>query len=119
MQIKEERKTPSGDLGQCSRTSRGSVEQTLGVLPMLMFTARKSDVNTSSQGFYSELSLCCQEVLLGTGLKFPPSVAMYCLMPKTVMEMDRQFRTVRNMMRNALPTGRGDAAYCRRLIVRC
>lgn len=78
----------SGGLGQCSRTSRGSAEQTLGVLPILMFTARKSDVNTSSQEFYSELSLCCQEILLGTGLKFPPSVAMYCLMPKTAMETD-------------------------------
>lgn len=30
MQIGEERKTPSGDLGQCSWTPKGSAEQTLG-----------------------------------------------------------------------------------------
>lgn len=88
MQIREERKGPSGGLGQCPSTSKGSVEQTLGAFPTLMFSARKSDVNTSSQGFWSELSLSCQEVVLGTGLKFPPSAGMYYLMPKAETEVD-------------------------------
>lgn len=60
MQIRGERKSPSCGLGQCSRTFKGSAEQTLGALPTLMWNARKSDVNMSSQGFYSEFALSCQ-----------------------------------------------------------
>jgi len=42
--MRNEGKAPSGGLGQHSIESRGSTEQTLGALPTLMFSVRKSDV---------------------------------------------------------------------------